>query len=39
VMTALVFAGVMGAPRGLLLALRFLAVAGVLAVVVLSLRR
>ena len=38
-MTALVFAGVMGAPRGLLLALRFLAVTGVLAVVVLSLRR
>jgi hypothetical protein len=38
-MTGLVFAGVMGAPRGLLLTLRILAVAFVLAVVVLSVRR
>ncbi|HET6579236.1 MAG TPA: hypothetical protein VFG66_12995 [Gemmatimonadales bacterium] len=39
VMTGLVFAGVMGAPRGLLLTLRILAVACVAAVVVLSVRR
>lgn len=39
VMTGLVFAGVMGAPGGVLLTLRLLAVALVLAVVVLSVRR
>jgi len=38
IMTGLVFAGVSGAPRELLLVLRFLAVASVLAVVVLSVR-
>ena len=39
VMTGLVFAGVTGAPRGLLLTLRVLAAALVLAVLVLSFRR
>lgn len=39
VMTGLVFAGVMGAPRAILLGLRVLAVAFVAAVVALSLRR
>jgi hypothetical protein len=39
VMTALVFAGVTGAPRELLVPLQFLAVVFVAAVVVLSLRR
>jgi hypothetical protein len=38
-MTALVFAAVQGAPAGLLLALRVLAVAGVAGVVWFSLRR
>jgi len=38
-MTMLVFAALLGAPRGLLLALRSVAVAGVAAVVWLSLRR
>jgi hypothetical protein len=39
VMTGLVFAGLMGAPRALVLALRLLAVAFVASVVVLSVRR